>query len=51
MARSSEIKPFQLAVPVPVDLDIAKLTNWTYDNEYAYEKFTTKTKKRLRKRS
>ncbi|MDP1811442.1 MAG: T9SS type A sorting domain-containing protein [Sediminibacterium sp.] len=42
MAKSNETKPFRLAVPVSVDLDIAKLTNWTYDKEYAYGKFTVK---------
>ena len=38
--QSSDVKPFKLAVPVPVDLDIAKLMNWTFENEYAYGKFT-----------
>ena len=42
IAKSSETKPFQLAVPIPIDLDIAKFANWTYDKEYAYGKFTMK---------
>ena len=31
-----------MATPVTVDLDIAKRTNWTYDKEFAYGKFTIK---------
>jgi hypothetical protein len=37
--QSNEDKPFRLAVPVSVDLDIAKLINWTYDKEYTFGKF------------
>ena len=33
--QSNETKPFKLAVPVTVDLDIAGLANWAYDNENA----------------
>ena len=32
-------KPFQLAVPLAVDLDISKLMIWNYDKEYAYGKY------------
>ncbi|MEO8406466.1 MAG: trypsin-like peptidase domain-containing protein [Chitinophagaceae bacterium] len=39
---SSEAKPFKLAVPVSVDLDIANLANWSSDNEFAYSKYTIK---------
>jgi hypothetical protein len=35
-------KPFQIAVPVSVDLDIAKLMNWNYSNDTAFGKFTIK---------
>lgn len=35
-------KPFQLAVAVPVDLDIAKQISWNYDSTFAYGKFTIK---------
>lgn len=40
--QTDGVKIFKLAVPVPVNLDIVKLTNWTYVNEYAYGKFTIK---------
>lgn len=40
--QSNNTKRFRLAVPVSVNLDIAKLTSWTYDNGYAYGKFTIK---------
>ena len=33
-------KPCQIAVPVSVDLDIAKLINWNYEGDSAYGKFT-----------
>ena len=33
-------KPFRLAAPIEVDLDIARLTQWTSDAEFAYGKFT-----------
>lgn len=33
--KLNEEKPFQLAVPVPVDLDIAKLINWNYNADFA----------------
>ncbi len=42
IAKSSETKPFHLAVPIPIDLNIAYLINWSYDKEYAYGKFTIK---------
>lgn len=35
-------KPFQLAVPVKVDLSISKLINWQYDGGFAYGKYTIK---------
>jgi lysyl endopeptidase len=35
-------KPFQIAVPVPVNLDIAKLMNWDDEGDSAYGKFTIK---------
>jgi len=35
-----EAKPFQIAVPVSVDLDIAKLMNWDHEGDSAYGKFT-----------
>lgn len=40
--RSNETKPFQLAVPVPVDLDIAKFISWVYEGDFAYGKYTLK---------
>ncbi|MBS0647430.1 MAG: trypsin-like peptidase domain-containing protein [Verrucomicrobia bacterium] len=42
IAQSSELKPFKLADPTKVNLDILKLTTWTYDKEFAYGKFTLK---------
>lgn len=45
--QSNEVKPFKLAIPVSIDLDIAKLTSWTYDNEFAYGKFTIKLNRAL----
>lgn len=42
VAKSKETKAFQLAVPVLVDLDIAKLINWNYDSDFSYGKFTIK---------
>lgn len=38
--QSNEVKPFKLAVPVAVDLDISKLITWNTDNEYVYGKYT-----------
>lgn len=38
--QSSDVKPFRLATPVAVDLDIAKLISWNVDNDYAYGKYT-----------
>lgn len=40
--QTNGVKLFKLAVPVPVNLDIVKLTNWNYDKEFAYGKFTVK---------
>lgn len=37
-----EAKPFQIAVPVSVDLDIAKLMNWNDEGDSAYGKFSIK---------
>jgi hypothetical protein len=42
IAQSNELKPFKLAEPTKVNLDIPKLTKWTYDKEFAYGKFTLK---------
>ncbi len=42
IANYNEIKPFKLAVPVSVNLDIANLINWAFDKGYAYGKFTVK---------
>lgn len=39
-----EAKPFQIAVPVPVNLDIGKLMNWIDEGDSAYGKFTIKLK-------
>ncbi|MEQ1553963.1 MAG: trypsin-like peptidase domain-containing protein [Ferruginibacter sp.] len=38
--KSNETKPFRLAEPVAIDLDIAKQIKWTYDSEFAYGKYT-----------
>jgi lysyl endopeptidase len=40
IAQSNDLKPFRLAAPTKVNLDIPKLTNWTYEKEFAYGKFT-----------
>ena len=40
--QTNEARPFKLAVPVSIDLDIAKYINWTYDKDFAYGKFTIK---------
>ncbi|MBN9352352.1 MAG: Ig-like domain-containing protein [Chitinophagaceae bacterium] len=37
-----EAQPFQIAVPVSVDLDIAKLMNWDAEGDSAYGKFAIK---------
>lgn len=42
IALQNELKPFKLAEPTKVNLDIPKLTKWTYDKEFAYGKFTLK---------
>jgi len=42
IAQSNELKPFKLAEPTSVNLDIPKLINWTYDKEFAFGKFTLK---------
>lgn len=42
LLNSKEEKPFKLAIPLSVNLDIAKLIKWTSDNEFAYGKFTIK---------
>lgn len=39
-ASSGETEPFQLAVPVPVNLDLARLIEWKVDNGIAYGKYT-----------
>lgn len=41
-AGSNEARPFRLAEPIAIDLDIAKLINWVTDKETAYGKFTIK---------
>ena len=43
-ASTNEDKPFRLATPVPVDIDIAKLANWTTDGDFAYGKFSIRIK-------
>ena len=40
--KSNNEKPFQLAVPVSINWDIAKSINWTTDGEFAYGKCTIK---------
>ncbi|MCZ2337130.1 MAG: hypothetical protein LC127_02820, partial [Chitinophagales bacterium] len=47
LAISNNEKPFQLAVPVKVDLNIAKLIQWNYFNDSAYGKFTIKVNSAL----
>lgn len=42
LAKSTELKPLKIAIPTKVDLDIPKMTNWIFDNEFAYGKFTLK---------
>lgn len=42
LLKSNDTKLFKIAVAVPVDIDIAKLTNWFQGNEYMYGKFTLK---------
>ncbi len=37
-----ETKPFQIAVPISVDLNISKLITWIYDSAFAYGKYTIK---------
>lgn len=39
-ASTNEDKPFRLATAIPVDIDIAKLVNWSFENEFAYGKFS-----------
>jgi lysyl endopeptidase len=38
LAKSEGGQPLRIAVPVPVDLNVAKLANWTVDGEYAFGK-------------
>lgn len=38
----NQVQPFQIAVAVPLDLDIVKKANWNYDTEFAYAKFMIK---------
>jgi V8-like Glu-specific endopeptidase len=40
LEKSKETKPFQLAEPVPVDIDIPALISWDNDINFAYGKFT-----------
>lgn len=42
LTQSTEVKPFRLAAPIKINLDIVKLANWTYDKDFAYGKFTIK---------
>ena len=42
MGKTDNEKPFRIAVPVPVNLDIGKLLQWNYTNDSAYGKFTIK---------
>jgi lysyl endopeptidase len=41
-ATSDQSEPFKLAIPIPVDLNIAKRANWNIDSGFAYGKFTIK---------
>lgn len=41
-ARSNDAKPFRLAEPVAIDLDIAKRMNWVADGNSEFGKFTIK---------
>ncbi len=42
LVQLNELKPFKLADPTKVNLDIPKLIKWKFDNEFAYGKFTLK---------
>ncbi len=42
LAATEESKPFQLAIPVPVDIDISKQVKWNIENDFAFGKFTIK---------
>lgn len=37
---TNEDKPFRLATAIPVDIDIAKQANWTFEKEFAYGNFS-----------
>ncbi len=39
---SKDTKPFKLAEPVTVDLDIVKLAKWNIENDFAFCKYTIK---------
>jgi len=43
-ASTNDDKPFRLATPVPVDIDIATLANWSTDGEFDYGKFSIRLK-------
>jgi lysyl endopeptidase len=47
LSQSNEAKPFRLAVPVSIDLNIPKLINWTQEKEFVYGKFVIKLNKAL----
>lgn len=42
LLKSEIVKPFQFAVAVPIDLDIANLIKWTTNNDTVYGKYTIK---------
>ncbi len=39
-AATNEDKPFRLATAIPIDIDIAKQVNWSFENEFAYGKLS-----------
>ena len=43
LESSAETKPFRLAVPVPVDIDIANKISWINENDFSFGKFVVKS--------
>lgn len=41
-SQSLNTKRLKIATPVPIDISLDKLINWTSDNEFAYGKYTIK---------
>jgi lysyl endopeptidase len=39
-ASTNEDRPFRLAIAIPVDIDITKQANWSFENKFAYGKFS-----------